>query len=48
MNEECSVIKLGEGGQDSRCSLNDSTNEGRNVSDAENVSDKRNSSDRRN
>ena len=27
MNEECSVIKLGEGGNDSRCSLNDSTNE---------------------
>lgn len=27
MNEECSVIKLGEGGKDSRCSLNDSTNE---------------------
>lgn len=27
MNEECSVIKLGEGEKDSRCSLNDSTNE---------------------
>lgn len=27
VNEECSVIKLGEGGKDSRCSLNDSTNE---------------------
>lgn len=27
MNEECSVIKLGEGEKDSGCSLNDSTNE---------------------